>query len=67
MNDQERIDTWLAANLPGRGAVAAELRAELAAHLETEILYVDEVRAVGDAEFQKRCLDRMSAVASQRT
>ena len=36
----------------------------VAAHLETEILFVDEVLAVGDAEFQKRCLDRMSAVAS---
>ncbi len=36
----------------------------VAAHLETEILFVDEVLAVGDAEFQKRCMDRMSAVAS---
>ncbi|MDO8973668.1 ABC transporter ATP-binding protein [Reyranella sp.] len=42
----------------------ARLAFSVAAHLETEILFVDEVLAVGDAEFQKRCLDRMSAVAS---
>jgi len=35
----------------------------VAAHLETEILIVDEVLAVGDAEFQKRCLGKMSDVA----
>ncbi|MDB5487764.1 MAG: transporter ATP-binding protein [Reyranella sp.] len=42
----------------------ARLAFSVAAHLETEILFVDEVLAVGDAEFQKRCLDRMSEVAS---
>ena len=31
----------------------------VAAHLEPEILLVDEVLSVGDAEFQKRCLGRM--------
>ena len=31
----------------------------IAAHLEPEILIVDEVLAVGDAEFQKKCLDKM--------
>ena len=31
----------------------------VAAHLEPEILIVDEVLAVGDAEFQKKCLDKM--------
>ena len=36
----------------------------VAAHLEPEILVVDEVLAVGDAEFQARCLDRMSEVAT---
>src|SRR5207248_4152217 len=35
----------------------------VAAHLDPEILVVDEVLAVGDAEFQKRCLGRMSEVA----
>jgi lipopolysaccharide transport system ATP-binding protein len=35
----------------------------VAAHLETEILIVDEVLAVGDAEFQKKCLGRMSQVS----
>ncbi len=35
----------------------------VAAHLEPEILMVDEVLAVGDAEFQKKCLGKMSEVA----
>jgi lipopolysaccharide transport system ATP-binding protein len=37
----------------------------VAAHLEPEILLVDEVLAVGDAEFQKKCLGKMDEVASQ--
>ena len=37
----------------------------VAAHLEPEILIVDEVLAVGDAEFQRKCLGKMSDVASQ--
>lgn len=37
----------------------------VAAHLEPEILLVDEVLAVGDAAFQKKCLGRMSEVAKQ--
>jgi lipopolysaccharide transport system ATP-binding protein len=36
----------------------------VAAHLEPEILIVDEVLAVGDVEFQKKCLGKMSAVAT---
>jgi lipopolysaccharide transport system ATP-binding protein len=35
----------------------------VAAHLEPEILVVDEVLAVGDAEFQKKCLGKMKDVA----
>lgn len=35
----------------------------VAAHMETEILLVDEVLAVGDAQFQKKCLGKMSDVA----
>lgn len=35
----------------------------VAAHLETEILLVDEVLAVGDVQFQKKCLGKMSEVA----
>jgi lipopolysaccharide transport system ATP-binding protein len=35
----------------------------VAAHLETEILVVDEVLAVGDAGFQRRCLGKMGEVA----
>jgi lipopolysaccharide transport system ATP-binding protein len=36
----------------------------VAAHLEPEILLVDEVLAVGDAEFQRRCLGRMEELGS---
>lgn len=37
----------------------------VAAHLEPEILLVDEVLAVGDAAFQKKCLGKMNDVASE--
>lgn len=37
----------------------------VAAHLEPEILVVDEVLAVGDAEFQKKCLNKMGSAASE--
>jgi lipopolysaccharide transport system ATP-binding protein len=37
----------------------------VAAHLETEILLVDEVLAVGDAPFQKKCLGKMEDVSEQ--
>lgn len=37
----------------------------VAAHLEPEILVVDEVLAVGDAAFQKKCLGKMGDVAKQ--
>lgn len=36
----------------------------VAAHLEPEILVVDEVLAVGDAEFQKKCLGKMQEVSA---
>jgi len=36
----------------------------VAAHLEPEILFVDEVLSVGDAEFQRRCLGRMEELAN---
>src|SRR5690606_38724315 len=35
----------------------------VAAHLDSEILIVDEVLAVGDAEFQKKCLGKMGEVS----
>lgn len=37
----------------------------VAAHLEPEILLIDEVLAVGDVEFQAKCLGKMGAVASE--
>ena len=37
----------------------------VASHLEPEILVIDEVLAVGDAQFQKKCLGKMSNVATQ--
>jgi lipopolysaccharide transport system ATP-binding protein len=44
--------------------MSVRLAFAVAAHLEPEILVVDEVLAVGDAEFQKKCLGKMSEVAS---
>ena len=38
----------------------------VASHLEPEILVIDEVLAVGDAEFQKKCLGKMEDVAKHR-
>lgn len=38
----------------------------VAAHLEPEILIVDEVLAVGDAEFQKRCIGKMNDVSKNQ-
>ena len=37
----------------------------VAAHLEPDVLIIDEVLAVGDADFQKRCLGKMNDVAKQ--
>ena len=37
----------------------------VAAHLEPEVLLIDEVLAVGDAEFQKKCLGKMDEVSKQ--
>ncbi|MBS1639272.1 MAG: ABC transporter ATP-binding protein [Bacteroidetes bacterium] len=37
----------------------------VAAHLDPEILIIDEVLAVGDAEFQSKCLGKMQSVASK--
>ena len=35
----------------------------VAAHLDPEILLIDEVLAVGDAEFQRKCIGKMNDVA----
>lgn len=45
--------------------MALRLAFAVAAHLEADILLVDEVLAVGDADFQKRCLGRLGDVAHQ--
>src|SRR6185436_12735271 len=37
----------------------------VAAHLEPEIMMMDEVLAVGDAAFQQKCLDKMSEIRRQ--
>jgi lipopolysaccharide transport system ATP-binding protein len=58
----KHIDTpvkWYSSGMYVRLAFA------IAAHLEPEILIVDEVLAVGDAEFQRRCIGRMSDVARE--
>jgi homopolymeric O-antigen transport system ATP-binding protein len=38
----------------------------VAAHLEPEILFIDEVLAVGDAEFQRKCLGKMEEVSQSK-
>lgn len=44
--------------------MAVRLGFAVAAHLEADVLLIDEVLAVGDAEFQRRCLGKMSEVAA---
>lgn len=45
--------------------MTVRLAFSVAAHLEPEILIIDEVLAVGDAEFQKKCLGKMDDVAKR--
>jgi lipopolysaccharide transport system ATP-binding protein len=45
----------------------ARLGFSVAAHVDPEVLIVDEVLSVGDYDFQKRCMDRMRAVLSTGT
>lgn len=45
--------------------MSVRLAFAVAAHLESEILIVDEVLAVGDAEFQKKCIGKMDEVSSK--
>lgn len=45
--------------------MAVRLAFAVAAHLEPEILIIDEVLAVGDAEFQKKCISKMQDVHKQ--
>ena len=45
--------------------MAMRLGFAVAAHLESEVLIIDEVLAVGDATFQKKCLGKMEGVAKE--
>ena len=45
--------------------MAVRLAFSVAAHLDPEILIIDEVLAVGDADFQKQCLNKMEKVGQQ--
>jgi lipopolysaccharide transport system ATP-binding protein len=45
--------------------MSVRLAFAVAAHLEPEVLLLDEVLAVGDAEFQKKCLGKMGDVANR--
>jgi lipopolysaccharide transport system ATP-binding protein len=45
--------------------MAVRLAFSVAAHLETEIILVDEVLSVGDVEFQRKCLGKMEDVTNQ--
>ncbi len=45
--------------------MSVRLAFAVAAHLEPEILIIDEVLAVGDAEFQKKCLGKMEEITSK--
>ena len=49
----------------GSSGMYVRLAFAVAAHLEPEILLVDEVLAVGDAAFQKKCLGKMGEVAKE--
>src|SRR6266436_292989 len=48
-----------------RSEIHVRLAFAVAAHLEPEILVIDEVLAVGDAAFQKKCLGKMGDVAKE--
>jgi len=56
------IDTPVKRYSSGMGV---RLAFSVAAHLEPEILIIDEVLAVGDAQFQKKCLGKMDNVAKE--
>jgi homopolymeric O-antigen transport system ATP-binding protein len=45
--------------------MGVRLAFSVAAHLETEIILVDEVLSVGDVEFQRKCLGKMESVTSE--
>jgi lipopolysaccharide transport system ATP-binding protein len=56
------IDTPVKRYSSGMGV---RLAFAVAAHLEPEILFIDEVLAVGDLKFQRKCLDKMQSVVKE--
>jgi len=59
---EQFVDTPVKRYSSGMGV---RLAFAVAAHLEPEILLIDEVLAVGDAHFQKKCMGKMDTVAKQ--
>jgi lipopolysaccharide transport system ATP-binding protein len=72
---QEKLDTIVDFSGIGRfldmpvkhysSGMGVRLAFSVAAHLDSDVLLIDEVLAVGDAEFQKKCLGKMHEVAGQ--
>ena len=60
--NEEFIDTPVK---PYSSGMYVRLAFAVAAHLEHEIVLVDEVLAVGDAEFQRKCLSRMNQITGE--
>ncbi len=58
---EEFIDTPVKRYSSG---MSVRLAFSVAAHLEPEVMIIDEVLAVGDADFQKKCIGKMSEVTS---
>ena len=73
---QRRFDEIVAFSEVGRfldtpvkhysSGMVVRLAFSVAAHLEPEILIIDEVLAVGDARFQQKCLSKMNQVSTQQ-
>src|SRR6266571_2519847 len=56
---------WRSSSTRLSSAMFVRLAFAVAAHLDSEILIVDEALAVGDAAFQKKCLGKMGDITSE--